>query len=143
MKDTDGLDQFECFGQRQARLERHPLAGVPHPVDRETIPSEPIEASERRIELPPIIGSPADAVALHEAVAARPPVAANVDRIVESIAGFDLREKTRFQDLRDERLTAIDDAPLFQRSIFAGRAGFRLSIQTRFVTMVDERPFPG
>jgi hypothetical protein len=88
---------------------------VPHPVDRETIPSEPIDASERRIELPPIIGSPADAVALHEAVTTRPPFAANVDRIVESIAGFDLREKTRFQDLRDERLTAIDDAPLFQR----------------------------
>ena len=77
------LHHAKQFRQCQAFMNPPPLAGVPHPVDVEPIGPHMVETSERCIEFRAGILFHAGAVALDEAIASGPPLAPDIDRIIE------------------------------------------------------------
>ncbi len=79
MPDTVRFQQMKRLGERDAGVEPELFAGVPHPVDIESVSSHAIEPGERRIELFAPIMVHTRPVALHEAVSTCRPSAVEVD----------------------------------------------------------------
>jgi hypothetical protein len=51
MQNTVGPKGFEGFFEGEAAIEAEPFAGVAMPLNVEAVGADPVEASERRIEL--------------------------------------------------------------------------------------------
>ncbi len=83
MQDSVGPESFDGLVEGQAAIEAEPLARVAMPLNVEAVGADPIEASERRIELFAGIVREAGSIALYEAIFGAMPFAENVDGIVE------------------------------------------------------------
>jgi hypothetical protein len=83
VEDTVGSERFDRLDESEAAMEAEPFSGVAVPLDVEAVGADPVEASERRVELLAEIFREAGAVALDEAILGAMPFAEDIDGIVE------------------------------------------------------------
>ena len=112
MQDSVGPESFDGLVEGQAAIEAEPLARVAMPLNVEAVGADPIEASERRIELFAGIVREAGSIALYEAIFGAMPFAENVDRIVE-LGRLDRRQEARLQEVIDQPFARGGNASLF------------------------------
>lgn len=103
MEQSVGLQSVDRFGEGQAAKQAVPFSGVTVPLDVEAITADPIEASERGVELFAEILREAGAVALNEAIFGAVPLSQYIDWIVE-LRRPDSGQESRLQEVVDQPL---------------------------------------
>src|SRR5262249_2085033 len=83
MEQSVGFQRVNRFGEAKAATQAEPFSGVTMPLDVEATAADPVEASERGVELFAEILGKAGAVALNEPVFGAVPLSQDIDRVVE------------------------------------------------------------
>ena len=114
MEQAVGFESFDRLGKGEAAVQGDPLSGVTVPRKIEAIAADPIEASERGIELIAEILRKAGAIALDEAISGAMPPAEDVDGIVE-LGRLDGGQKARPEEPVDQLLAGGNHRRFFCR----------------------------
>ena len=95
-------------------MQAEPFSGVAVPLDVEAIAADPVEASERRVELFAAILREAGAVALNEAILGAVPLSEDIDRVIE-LRRPDSGQEAGLQEVTDQLLAGDRDRCLVCR----------------------------